>query len=82
VPVTGRIPLWSRVRRRAFVLPAVVAAGLIAAYAFSYYFSVHAWIYLLLRKSADLTDYDDVYRAPAARPAPAVPDKIEPDSGR
>lgn len=60
-----------------------ILLGLMAAYAFSYYFSVQTWIYLLLRKSADLTDYDDVYRSPADAAGASggkVPEKVEPST--
>ena len=34
---------------------------LLAAYAVNFYFSINTWIYLLLRRSADGTEFDDVY---------------------
>lgn len=60
--------------------------GLSAAYALSYYFSASTWIYLLLRRSADGTDYSEIHiesaiassRAPSGEPA-EVPTKVEPD---
>lgn len=63
-------------------------AGLLAAYAISFYFSAQTWIYLLLRRMTDGTEFDDVYEQPAARlepapnepPAPGTPDKIEPSA--
>ena len=35
--------------------------GLLAAYAYSYYICANTWIYLLLRRSADGTEMDDVF---------------------
>ena len=35
--------------------------GLLAAYAVSFYFCSNTWIYLLLRRSADGAEYDEVY---------------------
>ncbi len=40
--------------------------GLVAAYAVSYYFCAHTWIYLLLRCNADGTGFDEVYLEEAA----------------
>lgn len=59
--------------------------GLLAAYAISFFFSSQTQIYLLLRRSADGTDFEELYvpSAPAnaeseATPAAkAVPDKVE-----
>lgn len=35
--------------------------GLLPAYLISYYFSAHTWLYLLLRRAADGTEFDDLY---------------------
>jgi hypothetical protein len=35
--------------------------GLLPAFAISYYFSAHTWVYLLLRRAADGTGIEDVY---------------------
>jgi hypothetical protein len=35
--------------------------GLVAAYAVSYFYAAQSWIYLLLRRVADGTEFDDVY---------------------
>ncbi len=51
--------------------------GLLAAFAISYYFCAHTWIYLLLRRSADGTETDEVYLDdPGAQPQPA-PEKLD-----
>jgi hypothetical protein len=36
-------------------------AGLLAAYAVNYYICANTWVYLLLRRAADGTDFDEVY---------------------
>jgi hypothetical protein len=50
--------------------------GVLAAYAINYYIASNTWIYLLLRRSADGTEFDEVFMpksdAPAA-PAAASP---------
>ena len=51
---------------------------LLPAFAVSYFFSAQTWVYLLLRRSADGVDYDQVHRD--AKPDAAAtlsPDKIE-----
>jgi hypothetical protein len=35
--------------------------GLLPAFTVSYYFCAHTWIYLLLRRAADGTEFDDLY---------------------
>lgn len=58
---------------------------LLAAYAISFFFSSQTQIYLLLRRSADGTDFEEVYIPPAAPESEpvkevetkAVPDKVE-----
>jgi len=57
--------------------------ALVAAYAISFYFSVSTHIYLLLRRAADGTEFDDVYIDPVeeqlvAPHPPAAPEKVEP----
>jgi hypothetical protein len=37
--------------------------ALLPAFAVSYYYSAHTWIYLLLRRAADGTEFDDLYLA-------------------
>lgn len=59
-----------------------LAMGLLAAYAISYYFSSQTWIYLLLRRAADGTEYDDLFVEEAVTEASsaaavAAPDKVE-----
>ncbi len=44
--------------------------GLLPAYAISFYFSAHTWIYLLLRRSADGTDLTEFYVEPPKPPTP------------
>jgi hypothetical protein len=45
--------------------------GLMPAYAISYYFASHTWIYLLLRRSADGTDLTEHYVEPTTPTTPA-----------
>lgn len=51
--------------------------AILPAFAVSYYFSAHTWIYLLLRRAADGTEFDDMFDKPV-QGEPAAPDKIEP----
>jgi hypothetical protein len=75
---------WAKVAALLTMLWSYLLIGLLAAYAVSYYFSAQTWIYLLLRRSADGTDFSDVYVEPIApleadndHVAPP-PDKIDP----
>lgn len=59
--------------------------GLSAAYAMSYFFTANTWIYMLLRRSADGTDYSEMYVEPITptrksdeKPPSQTPDKVEP----
>jgi len=52
--------------------------AVLPAFAVSYYFNAQTLIYLLLRRSADLVEFDDVYVEPDAADAPAAQDKVEP----
>jgi hypothetical protein len=53
--------------------------ALLPAFAVSYYFNAQTWVYLLLRRSADLVEYDEVYVEPDPDDlAPPASDKIEP----
>lgn len=55
---------------------------LLPAFAFSFYFSAQTWIYLLLRRSADGIDYDEVYRdTGGAEDADTTPDKLDAGAG-
>lgn len=69
--------------------------GLLAAFAISYYLCSQTWVYLLLRRAADGTDYEDVFvddrstgasdtTAPSAAPeeveSPAETPEPDPDS--
>ena len=38
-----------------------LVVALLPAFAVGYYFSAHTWIYLLLRRAADGTEFDDMY---------------------
>lgn len=51
--------------------------GLLAAFAISYYFCSHTWIYLLLRRSADGTETDEVYLEDTIAPTPTAPEKVD-----
>jgi hypothetical protein len=91
-PDFGRLtysPDWGTLRTTGKVAAVLIMVwtylfiGLLGAYAVSYYFTAQTWIYLLLRRSADGTEFDDVFIAP---PVPAAatetsarpPDKVEP----
>jgi hypothetical protein len=54
--------------------------GLLAAYAISYYFCAQTWIYLLLRRSTDTTEFDQVHLEPTLEESDdlSMPNKIEP----
>lgn len=54
--------------------------AVLPAFAVSYFFSQQTWIYLLLRKSADGTEFDEVYRDAddLAAGAARSPEKVEP----
>ena len=53
--------------------------AVLPAFAVSYYFNAQTWVYLLLRRSADLVEFDDVYVEPEpAEVSTPVQDKIEP----
>ena len=60
--------------------------GLLAAFAVSFYFSAHTWIYLLLRHSADGTEFDDVFveqstsEGEGSMDDTAAPEQTEPTS--
>ena len=50
-----------------------LAVAFLAAFAISFYLSASTWVYLLLRRAADGTEYDDVFLA-TAEPDPDFPD--------
>ena len=50
--------------------------GVSIAYAVSYFFTAQTWMYLLLRREVDGTDFADAYVSPS--PAVAVGEKLEP----
>jgi hypothetical protein len=53
--------------------------AVLPAFAVSYYFNAQTWVYLLLRRSADLVDFDDVYIEPDPETVTApADDKVEP----
>lgn len=62
---------------RVFVL---LAVGVVAAYAVSYYFAAWSAIYLLLRGRADGTDPAEVYSEPAPAPGSSSPAALTPAS--
>jgi len=57
-----------------------ICIGLLGAFAISFYFCVHTWIYLLLRQAEDGAGFDEVYEdAPEPAPRPGIaPDKVDP----
>lgn len=52
--------------------------AVLPAFAVSYYFNAQTWVYLLLRRSADLVEFDEVYVEPDPDDEAAVQDKVEP----
>ncbi len=55
--------------------------AVLPAFAVSYYFNAQTWVYLLLRRSADLVEFDEVYLEPDPDDDAAVQDKVEPFGG-
>jgi hypothetical protein len=77
---------WDELDRTGTVTAALVMVwnrlliAILPAFAVSYYFNAQTWIYLLLRRSADLVEFDEVYTEPdpdATEPPPG--DKLDPD---
>jgi hypothetical protein len=52
--------------------------AVLPAFAVSYYFNAQTWVYLLLRRSSDLVEFDDVYIEPDPEDQVAAQDKVEP----
>ncbi len=52
--------------------------AVLPAFAVSYYFNAQTWVYLLLRRSADLVEFDDVYVESDEVDGSAAQDKVEP----
>jgi hypothetical protein len=72
VPDTLRVTAWL-VRAWTALL-----FGLSIAYAISYFFTAQTWIYLLLRRDVDGTDFSDAHPEPAAaKPLRGEPEKVE-----
>jgi hypothetical protein len=87
-PRWGRLlsdPDWDNLGGTGTVAAALVRVwmqlliAVLPAFAVSYYFNAQTWVYLLLRRSADLVEFDEVYIEPdpEAVAAPAR-DKVEP----
>lgn len=54
--------------------------AVLPAFAVSYYFNAQTWVYLLLRRSADRVELDEVYTDPDPDQPPApLNDKLEPE---
>ncbi len=78
---------WDQLNRTETITAAIVMVwnrlliAILPAFAISYYFNAHVWIYLLLRRSADLVEFDEVYTEPDPDelPPPAH-EKIEPEA--
>lgn len=54
--------------------------ALLLAFAINYYISAHTWIYLLLRRNADQTEFDEVHLSdeePSAPESAVAPKKVE-----
>lgn len=60
------LPFWSRGTAGIIRFWVCLVAGLMPAFAISFYFSANTWIYLLLRKSADGIDYDEIFVDPSS----------------
>ncbi len=75
---------WENLGRLGTVAGALVMVWLklliavLPAFAVSYYFNAQVWIYLLLRRSADLVEFDEVYVEPDPDDQAVVLDKVEP----
>jgi len=82
-PQWSELGFWAKVPAALVSVWVYLCIGLLAAYAISFYFSAQTWIYLLLRRAADGTEFDEVYLedSEAAR-EPAWPDKVEPAGGQ
>jgi len=52
--------------------------AVLPAFAVSYYFNAQTWVYLLLRRSADLVEFDDVYVEADPADESTAQDKVEP----
>jgi hypothetical protein len=52
--------------------------AVLPAFAVSYYFNAQTWVYLLLRRSADMVEFDEIYVEPDPDDEVAVQDKVEP----
>ncbi len=87
-PQWGRLlvdPDWDALGGTATVTAALVMVwtklliAVLPAFAVSYYFNAHTWVYLLLRRSADQVEFDEVYleSETSEEPVPAG-DKVEP----
>ena len=77
---------WDQLDRTGTVTAALIMVwnrlliAVLPAFAVSYYFNVQTWVYLLLRRSADLVEFDEVYTEPNADEPIAPPDdKLEPE---
>ena len=75
---------WSRLGASATVAAALIKlwvsllVAMLGAYAISYYFSANTWIYLLLRRAEDDTEFDDVHLDSGADVQTHAADKVEP----
>jgi len=65
---------WGTMVARLVSIWVYAVIGLLAAYAVSYYFCASTWIYLLLRRSADGVEFDDVYIEPPQEEEPQQPE--------
>lgn len=73
---------WSAKIAGTFVcLWAWLLVALLVAFAISYYFSASTWIYLLLRRVADGTEYDDIH-LPADEQEAGEENSVQADVGR
>lgn len=79
-------PNWDQLDKSGTVTALLVSVwtrlliAVLPAFAVSYYFNAQTWVYLLLRRSADMVEFDEVYVESIADDADTpVSDKIEPD---
>lgn len=71
VPDWSLLPLTGRIAAALVGLWVYACIGLLASYWISYFLSANTWIYLLLRRSADGAEMDEIDRRPTVKPKPA-----------
>lgn len=64
-PELSLLPISGRIAATLMALWVYACIGLLAAYAISYFLSANTWIYLLLRRSADGAEMDEIALPPS-----------------